>query len=92
MVREFGDAHECETSEALMLEKTMDLHNNRIGREVGQNFGFDDIVPTICWRIKQGALKVIDPWNFHKGPEVVSPIVVPALLPSNSYCNDCSNE
>lgn len=62
--KQWGDAHECETPIDEALEKSMDLHNNAIGRSIaGQapNISIEGLVGLILVELEVGNLNFLYP-------------------------------
>ncbi len=62
--KEWGDAHECDTPLDEVLEKSMDLHNNAIGRSVANqapNISKEALVDLILVELEVGHLNFLKP-------------------------------
>ena len=62
--KKWGDAHECETPLDLGLEKSMDLHNNAIGRSVANqapNISKEALVDLVLVELEVGHLNFLKP-------------------------------
>jgi hypothetical protein len=72
IVLAFATAHESESPPQLALEVQMDLYNNSVGIQVGQNVSYwtsgNDIANTIKTKINNGELKYLSPLNFNTSP------------------------
>jgi RHS repeat-associated protein len=63
VAKKFGDAHEEDRPGQPTSEKTMDLHNNSVGRQVAldnPNATVQELVNILVDKIKNGELKVLD--------------------------------
>ncbi len=68
VARKFSNAHESETPQNLILEKQMDLHNNNIGHNIGNNastFISDQELSNLVYQsLIWGSLRYLFPINY----------------------------